>query len=162
MTFQQQVKFQSISNSELSSHVSLENRLIQWQSQFATHHEVLFHLKNIQRVFDHLHLYQGSYLETVPHLKICWSDGRSYNIEWARTLNGDPGNFNELGFSSYQQFYELSETNRHQFLDKGINLIEQTFLDPRSGYILTLDEFLIKVEEFSNLIQQLATQTLNI
>ncbi|UYP45607.1 hypothetical protein NEF87_001892 [Candidatus Lokiarchaeum ossiferum] len=144
----------------ISTFPTIEETFNLWQSIYSTQYEVLYHLKILQRIFDHLNLYQDSSLESTPLLSICWKDGRRYQFEWARTMNGDPGYFKELGYKNYQEFYDLTQAKRENFLSQGILLFKQIFLE-KINLEGSVDEFLLNVKSFHKSLHDLATDTLN-
>ena len=131
-----------------------------WQSIYSNQYEVLYHLKILQRIFDHLTLYQDSSLETNPHLAICWKDGRRYEFGWAKTLNGDPGFFKELGFSNFQEFYDLPQEKRDKFLTQGILLFKQLFLE-KINLGGSIEEILLNVKKFNHDLHEIASTFLS-
>ena len=97
----------------------------EFKQKSAQHQEFLFHQQRVARILDRIYIYNNSRFEPNyeghPSSVISWPNGREMDTTFTSHITSDL-DITLLGFSSFQQFYNLSASKRNEFLIEAQNL----------------------------------------
>ncbi|MHA1776534.1 MAG: hypothetical protein ACTSWC_07140 [Promethearchaeota archaeon] len=124
-------------------------------------YEYYYHIERLRRILRSLEIYQHSDLfsEQEENIeKIVWKSGFVLKIPWASHLNSTLMDFNELGFDSHRDFYQIPKEKRDLFLKSHI----QQFRTQFSLYFDQISPNEDLISKANNFYQQLRKDALNL
>ncbi len=93
-------------------------------------YEYYYHIERLRRILRSLEIYQDSELsrdqeENIE--EIVWKSGFILKIPWTSHLNSTLMDFNELGFDSHRDFYQIPQEKRDLFLKSHVQQFRTQF-----------------------------------